>query len=272
MRPQIPSTSTSLASPSQTIHSKNSSDSLTDHQSCMFSIDSRLLMSPWIEKATCYHGGRVGAVDQKKSEESGKVLVHLLTLLHLKPDPTPGSPPWCLRLRSRTIPNSSASRGRCSPKLWPGPALCSAPESQNGRRLAAPRLHGGNVHASFVPVFSGQVQLRNAGLVQDSCQRLAIRSSKKRLQFDGMIWWPVLDLWTLSLKGINSNVQPDITNQSNYLPWLKWILLGETSTFPWKKRRTWIQTPRTNSNWNCLCLQRVSAWDANVVWGQSLRF
>ena len=58
------------------------------------------------------------------------------------------------------------------------------------------------------------------------------------LLLHGMIWWPVFDLWTLSLKGIKSNVQPDITNQSNYLWYLNCILLGETSTFRWKKRST----------------------------------
>ena len=39
-------------------------------------------------------------------------------------------PPWCLWLRSSCIPNSSGSRGCWSPKLWPRPALCSAPERQ----------------------------------------------------------------------------------------------------------------------------------------------
>ena len=115
--------------------------------------------------------------------------------------PTPGSGPWCLRLLWSswnpnrlwfcTLSNSSGSRGCCSPKLWPGPALCRAPESQKGQRLAAPRLHGGNVHAS-VPrhVFSREVQLSNARLVQDSCQRLAIQSSKKTCCTSiGMIWW-----------------------------------------------------------------------------------
>ena len=52
---------------------------------------------------------------------------------------------------------------------------------RNGQRLAAPRLHGGNVHASVSEILSREVQLRNAGLVQDSCQRLAVQS-----RFDGM--------------------------------------------------------------------------------------
>ena len=50
---------------------------------------------------------------------------------------------------------------------------------RNGQRLAAPRLHGGNIQDSVEKaVFSGEVELRNASLVQDSCQRLAIQASE----------------------------------------------------------------------------------------------
>ena len=63
-----------------------------------------------------------------------------------------------------------------------------APESQNGQRLAAPRLHSGIVHESVKEeVFSGKVQLRNAGLVQDGCHGLAIQSSKTGCTSIGMI-------------------------------------------------------------------------------------
>ena len=52
-------------------------------------------------------------------------------------------------------------------------------------------------------VFSGDVKLRNAGLVQDSCQRLAIQSSKKWLHFywnDLMIFFSsFVNLYMLSL-------------------------------------------------------------------------
>ena len=61
--------------------------------------------------------------------------------------------------------------------------LAALRRGRNGQRLAAPRLHGGNIHASVAIVFSGEVQLHNAGLVQDTCQRLAIQSSKKLLHF-----------------------------------------------------------------------------------------
>ena len=87
----------------------------------VFDIVFRLQIWAWIEKTKVLWIKQVGRI-----RCTCRVLCKLPALPHLKP---PGSGPWCLRL-SCSVPNSSASRGRCSPKLWPRPALCSTPERQ----------------------------------------------------------------------------------------------------------------------------------------------
>ena len=127
-------------------------------------------MSPRIEKTTCY-GRRVGVVDQKSRKNLNRI-----------PHQAPHLDAFDLNLAHFQIQVCHVAVGLQS--FRQDLHFAALRRGRNGQRLAAPRLHGGNVHASVAIVFSGEIQLRNAGLVQDSCQRLAIQSSKKLLHFD----------------------------------------------------------------------------------------
>ena len=178
--------------PSQIIHGKTFMHSLTDLQSFMFSTVFRLQMSAWIEKVACYRG-RVGAVFFKKVGRIwGRAVVHLSRthfhtwnrIPHQAPhlDASDFNPAVC-QIHVGHVAVALQSFGQDL-------HVAALRRGRNGQRLAAPRLHGGNVHESVEPrVFSGEIQLRNAGLVQDSCQGLAMQ-----WRFDGMTWWPCSDL------------------------------------------------------------------------------
>ena len=78
---------------------------------------------------------------------------------------------------------------------------------------------------------------------------------------------------SLGLRGINSNVQPCDTNQSNYLYISSASSYRGISMFRWKHQSTGsMRTKKTKdrfySDWNCLCcqrFQRLSQWDQRSV-------
>ena len=121
----------------------------------------------------------------KKSEESGRDIVNLSTLLRLKPGSPHQAPHldafdsnialFQIQVRHVAVGLQSFRQDLHFAALRRG---------RNGQRLAAPRLHGGNVRDSVAnEVLSGEIQVRNAGLVQDSCQRLAHPIIQKLLHF-----------------------------------------------------------------------------------------
>ena len=150
------------------------------------------------EKTTC-NSGRVGDVDQKRRKNLALVESYVISprFYTWNPDPTPGSPPWCLRLQSRTFPNSSGSRGCWSPKLSPGPALCSAPERQERSKTCSTtparwqhpwkRRHNRFLWRSWAPqCMSRSGQLPTPGhpiIPKTGCTSI------------GMIWWSFLILF-----------------------------------------------------------------------------
>ena len=160
MRPQIPS-STSLPYPSQIIQGKNSSDSLTDLQSCMFSNSFRLQICAWIEKTTCSHGRRVGAVDQKSRKNPGSRAIviseHTATPETRIPHQAPHLDAFDSNLAKFQIQVGHVAVALQS--FRQDLHFAALRRGRNGQRLAAPRLHGGNVHAS---VLSASIFWRNS--------------------------------------------------------------------------------------------------------------
>ena len=193
MRPQIPS-STSLPYPSQIIHGKNSSDSLTDLQSeHVFDRVFRLQMSAWIEKTTCY-GRRVGAVVLKKVGRIwGRAIVHLSrTHFHTwNPDPTPGSPTL---MPSTPIPHfskftwvtwlllSKALARTCT--LQRSGEAGTVKDLQHHACTVATSMRASNI-SYFLEKFSSAMQVS----FRTVCQRLAMQSSKKMVALLLLEWF-----------------------------------------------------------------------------------
>ena len=135
-----------------------------------------------IEHVTRY-GRRVGAVDQKRRKNL--VLFSFSASPHTSTPETGSQAPHLDAFDFNLAPCQIQVRQVAVGLQSFGQDLDFAAlrRGRNGQRLAAPRLHGGIVHASVHSAkhLSGEIQLRNAGLVQDSHQRLAMQS-----RFDGM--------------------------------------------------------------------------------------